>query len=558
MMKRIISVMLSVVIVMSFVPAALAEKAKNADVTVDVQTVTVTVTTDKTGNLTGYIEKDGKVYGVSQTKAYEETEEGFTYQLSFVMPIDADHGTYTVCLGDVYHADVAFDFIGLKAMVGGFQALDQAEAEEIYELLTAEDSVLPYDTTKYVSLKEEVRKLVDAEIASWPMEATIDTVEEVASTYRKNMDEVMMRALLANADSADFEALAKKAIENKTFDGSFFDKVKAEVVRKYMAERKVTSISYDDLSCAFSESVLLAVAEKADYITLYDATVYYEEKGIVKFDTEALKKLEEDKLHYSVFKKMKDKTYQTVSLYEDELETVLEEYIEDADSGSSGGSSGGGGASGGGGSSSGGGVKGATSGAAVPQKPSEKPAAVSFGDIESVVWAKPAILYLAEQGVLAGRGEGVFAPNDTVTREEFVKMIVAAFSVKTDGAACDFEDVSAGRWSYPYIGTATELGLVYGVDETHFNPTGIITREDLAVILHRAYNLAGKEAEISVVSFADANDISGYAMDAVAALTGVGVINGMGDGTFAPKGTVTRAQAAKAIYELLQATGGVK
>ena len=187
-----------------------------------------------------------------------------------------------------------------------------------------------------------------------------------------------------------------------------------------------------------------------------------------------------------------------------------------------------------------------------------KPAAVSFGDIESVVWAKPAILYLAEQGVLAGRGEGVFAPNDTVTREEFVKMIVAAFSVKTDGAACDFEDVSAGRWSYPYIGTATELGLVYGVDETHFNPTGIITREDLAVILHRAYNLAGKEAEISVVSFADAHDISGYAMDAVAALTGVGVINGMGDGTFAPKGTVTRAQAAKAIYELLQATGGVK
>ena len=52
--------------------------------------------------------------------------------------------------------------------------------------------------------------------------------------------------------------------------------------------------------------------------------------------------------------------------------------------------------------------------------------------------------------------------------------------------------------------------------------------------------------------FDDYNNISDYAQDSVTKLQTAGIINGMGDGTFAPKGEVTRAMAAKVIYEIVQ------
>ena len=560
MMKKMVSAFLSVILVLSTLLAVSAEDLSgNVQIAVDVQTVHVTVKADKKGNLTGYIVNtvpdDTNIYGVAQSKNCEETDGGYIYKLTFVMPIHADKGTYMVCLGDAYHADQAFSFVGLKAMVGDFNALDQAEAKDIYGLLTNDNSTIPYDVKKYASLEKDVRDLVDAEIASWSMTATLETVESVANTFIANMNEVMKRALIADADNEAFETLVKEAIENDSFDGSFFDKVKTEVVCKYMAASPVTSIKTEDLAKVFSESVLLAIAEASDYITLHDATVYYEEQGIVSYDTDKLDALEKEKLHYNVFKKLKDKTYNSIDGYETELDGILDMYLaeseDDNDEESSGGGSSGGG-SGGGGSR-------VPSNSTSSQKPAEKPVAtVSFNDIDTVEWAKEAILYLAERGVVSGRGNGVFAPNDVVTREEFVKLIVAAFTTNISGISCDFEDVSADRWSYPYIATATELGLVAGVDTEHFNPTGGITREDLAVILYRAYKLAGKESVVSKLNFTDSEAISDYAKDAVAALAEIGVLRGMGDGTYAPKGVVTRAQAAKAIYELLMAVGGGK
>ena len=565
MMKKIISAFLSVALVLGTMLTISAENlSDNVQVTVDVQTVHVTVNADEKGVLTGYIisanEDDANIYGVAQTKNYEATEDGYTYKISIVMPLQADKGTYTVCLGDVYHGDHSFSFVGLKAMVEGFNSLDQAESEDIYELLTNPDSTIPYDVTKYVSLKEEVRDLVDAEIASWSLATTLETAEAVTSTFIQKMDEVMKRAMIANADKADFEALAKEAIENEILDDKFTDKVQMEVIRKYMGTGTVTSIASDDLAEKFSESVLLAVAEASDYITLYDATIYYEEKGIVDADADKLEKLKKANLHYDVFKKLKDKTYQSIDVYEDELETIVEEYLakaeeEDDDSSSGGGSSGGGGGGGGGGS----GRPQNSSGNTSQSTPAKPVPTVSFNDIQSVAWANDAIIYLAERGVISGRGNGVFAPNDVVTREEFVKLIVAAFATSTSGTSCNFVDVSADRWSYPYIATATELGLVAGVDAEHFNPTGGMTREDFAVILYRTYKLAGgKEVTASDLTFTDTESISDYAKDAVAALTEIGVLHGMGDGTYAPKAVVTRAQAAKAIYELLMLVGGGK
>ena len=85
-----------------------------------------------------------------------------------------------------------------------------------------------------------------------------------------------------------------------------------------------------------------------------------------------------------------------------------------------------------------------------------------------------------------------------------------------------------------------------------------MSRQDMAVVIYRTAEKLGLKISGEAESFADSSDISDYAKDAVKALTAKGIINGMGDGTFAPKATVTRAQAAKVIYGLIELVGGGK
>ena len=74
-------------------------------------------------------------------------------------------------------------------------------------------------------------------------------------------------------------------------------------------------------------------------------------------------------------------------------------------------------------------------------------------------------------------------------------------------------------------------------------------RQDMATILYRALGSRGKRAELS---FSDNDSIAPYAKDAVAELVGLGIISGYEDGTFLPRGTATRAEAAKMIWGVYQ------
>jgi len=66
------------------------------------------------------------------------------------------------------------------------------------------------------------------------------------------------------------------------------------------------------------------------------------------------------------------------------------------------------------------------------------------------------------------------------------------------------------------------------------------------------------ELKTSEVTFADANLISDYAVEAIGALSAAGLLNGTGDNCYSPLATLTRAQAAKITYELLDAIGGIE
>lgn len=176
----------------------------------------------------------------------------------------------------------------------------------------------------------------------------------------------------------------------------------------------------------------------------------------------------------------------------------------------------------------------------------ENPASV-FDDLGSVEWAKEAIEYLYKKGVVNGVGDGLFSPNNNVTRAEFIKMIISGSAIGISDADSPFGDVANDSWYAPYVVAASEAGLVLGDDKGNFNPDATITREGMVTILYRSIGApSGGKAE-----FTDDAEISPYAKNAVIYFASKGIVNGVGDGRFAPKANATRAEAAVIIYRII-------
>jgi len=170
-----------------------------------------------------------------------------------------------------------------------------------------------------------------------------------------------------------------------------------------------------------------------------------------------------------------------------------------------------------------------------------------FDDISGYDWAKSAIISLFDKQIINGRGEGIFAPGDNVTRAEFVKMLLLSLGIEASDVQSVFSDVSSNDWFASFVCTANEHGIAMG-NEGKFNPYDFITREDAAVMICRGLSLQGS----GELTFTDKDYISDYAVNAISALVGGGIINGMSDGSFAPKSNLTRAEAAVMLDRLIQ------
>ncbi len=216
------------------------------------------------------------------------------------------------------------------------------------------------------------------------------------------------------------------------------------------------------------------------------------------------------------------------------------------DSGSSYDGDGGGGGGFGGGSSIG--VGAGTSTPVVPPYVDK-----SFYDLAGYEWAKESIEALQGMNIISGTAPNAFSPERTVTREEFVKMLVLLAGKYNSSAAAAFGDVPASHWASSYIASAAAAGLVQGIDANNFGTGMEISRQDACVLLARAISYL--EAFDDGMEFTDSSLISDYAAEAVAFLSSLGIINGMDDGSFAPLSSMTRAQAAKVLYEIYKIGG---
>ncbi|MFS0726611.1 S-layer homology domain-containing protein [Paenibacillus sp. 1P07SE] len=178
---------------------------------------------------------------------------------------------------------------------------------------------------------------------------------------------------------------------------------------------------------------------------------------------------------------------------------------------------------------------------------------VSFTDVSG--WATDYITYLSARGIIEGIGERLFAPVQPVTRGEFVAILARLSGA--EGMAYQsglFTDVQSGDWYAPYVQWGYESGVVQGTGQNRFQPRAAISRQELAVMVARY--AAATEYALPVMnqplSFGDRSQFGEWAVEAIGALQQAGIIDGLGDGRFNPRGTATRAEAAKMIAVLLQ------
>lgn len=236
----------------------------------------------------------------------------------------------------------------------------------------------------------------------------------------------------------------------------------------------------------------------------------------------------------------------------DSVDELVQAFNKSVNSNSTGGNGGGGGGSTGGGAPSGSGPSGNIVSPINPSNPSKPEIDIKFEDLNSVPWAYEAISKLFTLGVISGRSETIFAPNDFVTREEFAKLVVTAFGFEDDNYANNYIDVPSGAWYEKYVCSATEHGICSGIGDSKFGVGSNIKRQDMCVMIYNAIKANGGSLAAGGIEFADAADIADYAAEAVGALANAGIVNGVGDNMFDPNGTATRAQAAVIINNALE------
>lgn len=175
----------------------------------------------------------------------------------------------------------------------------------------------------------------------------------------------------------------------------------------------------------------------------------------------------------------------------------------------------------------------------------------TFKDVD-MEWARNPIEVLASRNIINGVDNENFRPYQNITRAEFCKMLVSTLDVKAKGDTSKFSDVSSDKWYYNYVNAAAELGLVQGYNGM-FNPDDLITREAMVVMIQRAAKLEKYGASASgSLNFSDAGDISDWAEDAVLFAKSNGIVQGTGENAFEPKRNATRAETAVMIYKTLK------
>ena len=178
-----------------------------------------------------------------------------------------------------------------------------------------------------------------------------------------------------------------------------------------------------------------------------------------------------------------------------------------------------------------------------------------FSDVEKGAWYEKAVDFVCANGVMTGVSETEFAPMAKLTRAMFVTVLYRMEN-EPETTASVFDDVEKDSWYEKAVAWANQNGIVNGVSETEFAPSGYITREQMAVMMFRYAKMKGYDVscgeETNILSYEDFAEISEYAVSALQYAVGAGLMSGKSNTTINPKDTATRAETAAVLMRFLE------
>ena len=180
-----------------------------------------------------------------------------------------------------------------------------------------------------------------------------------------------------------------------------------------------------------------------------------------------------------------------------------------------------------------------------------------FTDINRTDWFYADIQYVYAKGLFNGVTDTIFEPNTSMTRGMIVTVLGRLRGINpSDYTNASFDDVDSDAYYAPYIKWAVEEGIVLGVGGNKFNPDAIISRQDLATIMHRYFpQIDEYYYDAEKITFDDDNLISDYAAYSVEIMQRKGIINGKPGNVFDPLGNATRAEVAVMLHRFVKTLG---
>lgn len=172
----------------------------------------------------------------------------------------------------------------------------------------------------------------------------------------------------------------------------------------------------------------------------------------------------------------------------------------------------------------------------------------TFTDVMSDSWFVDDVKYVYQEDLMYGEN-GRFSPDVNLDRGTMAE-VLHRMEGMPDSPRAEFSDVPAGSRYAKAVDWGVSVGLINGRGDGSFGPYDPVTREQMATFLYRYAEYKGIDvsAKADLSAFGDAGSISDYARLPVAWANAAKLVNGVGGGLIAPRGTATRAQIAALVH----------
>lgn len=171
-------------------------------------------------------------------------------------------------------------------------------------------------------------------------------------------------------------------------------------------------------------------------------------------------------------------------------------------------------------------------------------------------WATIPVGLFARLDGIRGYSDGAVRAEHTITRAEFASLLVQLLEIENTGTKqWALYDIDS-HWASQAIAVLAGHGVINGYSDGTFRPDQTITREELVTLLLNLVNVNALP-NLHARSFTDSSQVSHYAEQTVQAASNAGIVSGYPDGTFQPQGNVTRAEAVVMVLNMLQLENGI-